>query len=75
MTRKKYKPGAHPNSQANLTFHDGRPLAFGKQKKKRNLSVTEEGWEGLQPIIEELGCSSVSEFLEKVGRREVKVSA
>jgi hypothetical protein len=75
MTQEKYAPGQHPNSQANLTYHEGRPKVFGVQKKKRNLSITEEGWEGLQPIIKELGCSSVSEFLEKVGRGQVKVSA
>lgn len=75
MARKKYAPGLHPNSQANLTYHEGRPQAFGVQKKKRNLTVTEEGWEGLQSILSELDCSSVSEFLEKVGRGQVKVSA
>ena len=75
MARKIYAPGHHPHSQANLTYHEGRPKAFGAQKKKRNLTVTEEGWEGLQPIILELGCESVSEFLEKVGRGQVKILA
>ena len=75
MAEKKYRQGQHPNSKANLTYHHGRPQTFGVQKKKRNLTVTEEGWEGLMPIIEELGCKSVSEFLEKVGRGQVKVSA
>ena len=45
VSEKKYAPGHHPHSQANLTYHEGRPLAFGAQKKKRNLTVTEEGWE------------------------------
>ena len=75
VSEKKYAPGHHPHSQANLTYHEGRPLAFGAQKKKRNLTVTEEGWEGLKSIIKEVGCSSVSEFLEKVGRGQVKISA
>ncbi|MBD2773761.1 hypothetical protein [Iningainema tapete] len=75
MEREKHAPGQHPNSKANLIYHEGRPQAFGAKKRKRNLTVTEEGWEGLQPIIQEVGCSSVSEFLEKLGRGQLKVSA
>lgn len=75
MAGEKYAPGEHPNSKANLIYHEGRPKAFGAKKLKRNLTVTEEGWEGLQPIIKEAGCSSVSEFLEKLGRGQLKVSA
>lgn len=75
MAKTRFKPGEHPNSQANLTYHEGRPLSFGVEKKKRNLTVTEEGWEGLQSVVKDLGCESVSEFLEKVGRGQVKVSA
>ena len=76
MARKKYAPGHHPSSLKNLTYHGGRPKAFDEEeKKKRYLTVTETGWEGLKPIIREIGCSSISEFLEKVGRGQVKVSA
>jgi hypothetical protein len=75
MVHQKYSPGEHPNSQANLVYHEGRPKVFGTKKLKRNLTVTETGWLGLQPIIQQVGCNSVSEFLEKVGRGELKVSA
>ncbi len=71
-TRKeRYTPGQHPNSQANLTYHGGRPKAFGSEKKKRYLSVTDEGWEGATEFARAAGCSSVSEFLEKLGRGQV----
>lgn len=70
---KKYTPGSHPNSRANLTYHKGRPKVFSTTKKKRNLTVTEEGWEGLKPVLESTGCNSVSEFLEKVGRGQIEV--
>ena len=72
MTDKNYSQGKHPHSLANLNYRGGRPLTFDSLKKKRSVSVTEEGWTGLQPVIEELGCKSVSEFLEKVGRGLVK---
>jgi hypothetical protein len=75
MTSNKYSPGHHPNSQANLNYRGGRPKVFDSEKKRRNISVTEEGWEGLQPIVEELGCKSVSDLLEKLGRGVVKLSA
>ena len=75
MARKKkttYKPGEHPNSLANLT-HEGRPKAYGVEKKKRYLSVTEEGWNGVKDIVEMVDCSSVSDLLEKLGRGELKI--
>ena len=68
MTNKKYERGKHPSSLANLNYRGGRPKTFKTKKKQRTLTVTEEGWEGLQPVIEALGCKSVSDFLEKVGR-------
>ena len=66
MTDNNYSLGKHPNSLANLNYRGGRPKTFDSSKKRRSVSVTEEGWEGLQPVIEELGCKSVSDFLEKV---------
>jgi hypothetical protein len=75
MKTQKYSQGQHPKSRANLTYHEGRPLTFGKRKKQHGITVTEEGWEGVKDVVKELGCSSVSDFLEKVGRGEVKVSA
>ena len=73
MTPKNYSQGKHPNRGANLNYRGGRPKTFDSSKKRRSVSVTEEGWSGLQPVIEELGCKSVSDFLEKVGRGLVKV--
>ena len=75
MSTKNYAPGKNPNSLANLTYREGRPRLFDEEKKRRNLSVTEKGWKGLKSVADELGCKSVSEFLEKVGRGQVKVSA
>ncbi len=71
----KYGRGKHPNSLANLTSHKGRPRSFDTPKKKRNIYVTQEGWEGLNPVLQEAGCKSVSELLEKLGRGWIKVSA
>ena len=75
MAEKKYAPGQHPNSRANLNYHEGRPVAFGSRKKTRSITVSEEGWEGAQAVVRELGCSSVSEFMEKLGRGQIKLSA
>jgi hypothetical protein len=75
MANKNYSPGRHPNTLANLTYHEGRPTIFDSPKKRRNVSVTEEGWKGLQPLMEETGCKSVSDLLEKLGRGLVKISA
>ena len=67
-----YKRGKHPNSLANLT-HEGRTKAYDAEKKQRYLSVTEEGWNGVKEIVVEAECKSVSELLEKLGRRELKI--
>ena len=74
---KKYTKGRNPNSLANLQPGKGRkPKGFdGAEKKRRSLTVSDDGWEGILPIIEEVGCSSVSEFLEKLGRGQLKISA
>ena len=72
--KRRYKPGEHPNSQANLTYHGGRPKAYDSDKKQRYLSITEEGWEGAQLIAREAGCSSVSELIEKLGRGQISLT-
>lgn len=72
--KKQFSPGQHPNSQANLTYHSGRPPAYGENKRKRYLSVTDEGWEGTQAVVRAVGCASVSEFLEKLGRGELTIN-
>ncbi len=75
MTRKKYTQGEHPNSLANLTYHKGRKSDFGERKKTRGVSLTDEGWNRMKLLAEEYGCSSVSDFLEKVARGVVEVKA
>jgi hypothetical protein len=73
-TKKKtgFKPGEHPNSLANL-IHEGRPKAYGTDKKQRYLSITEEGWNGAKDIAQMLDCTGVSDLIEKLGRGELKV--
>jgi len=62
----------NPNSLKNL-IHQGRPLAVGEKKKERTVTVSQTGWEGTQAILQSLGCSSVSELLEKLGRKQLTV--
>jgi hypothetical protein len=70
---KKYKPGEHPKSLANLV-HNGRPPAYGTEKKQRYLTITEEGWEGAQAVVKEAGCTSMSDLIEKLGRGHLKIT-
>ena len=73
----KYAKGRHPNSLASLkkSPHSGRPRQFDGQKKSRSLSMTDEGWQGMKEAAKQYGYKSLSEFLEKWGRGEIKVSA
>lgn len=57
----------HPNSLANLN-RKGRAKVFDSDKKKRYLTVTEDGWSGTLKAAQLVGCSSVSDLLEKIGR-------
>lgn len=50
MKPKKYSQGQHPKSRANLTYHEGRSLTFGKHKKQYGITVIEEGWEGVNDV-------------------------
>jgi|GEM_PF-1971640 len=68
-----YKKGKHPNSLANLTSHEGRPQQYKSKKKARSVSITPEGWDGIGELAEQNGCSSKSEFLEKLGRGLIKL--
>ena len=74
MTKKKeksgYAAGKNPASIKNL-IHVGRPSIYDEPKKKRTLSITESGWQGITEAAKEAGCSSVSEYLERVGRGQV----
>jgi len=71
----KHKPGEHPNSLANLNYRGGRSKAFGVEKKQRYLTITDEGWEGIQLVAKAAGCGSVSDLLEKIGRGQIKLPA
>lgn len=66
--------GTHPNSLANLTWKNGRPIKFGAKKVRHCLSISEEGWAGIAQMAEAAGCTSVSDFLEKLGRGELKTA-
>ena len=69
----KYAHGKNPNSLANLKKSEGRPTQYGTEKKRRNVSVTCEGWEGIGELAQKYGCSNKSEFLEKLGRGIIKL--
>ena len=77
MTKIKYPPGKNPNSLKNLQAGYGaKPRGFdSEEKKRRSLTVTDTGWEGMKLVIAEYGCKSVSEFMEKVGRGQLDLSA
>ncbi len=67
-----YPIGKNPKSLQNL-IREGRPsgeVVFGEPKKKRTLTVTETGWKGANVTIKAAGYSSVSEYLERLGRGE-----
>lgn len=68
-----YKRGGNPKSLENLTYHAGRPRTYDEPKKKRYLSVTETGWQGVQELATQLGYSGVSELLEQIGRGEISL--
>lgn len=60
-----------PKSLANLV-HNGQPQTYDEPKRHRRLTVTNIGWDGIQAIAAEHGIS-VSELLEKLGRKQLAV--
>ena len=68
VPRKKsnFKPGENPNSLENL-IHEGRPMVHGQPKKRREVMVTDDGWEGFKALAQRLGLSA-SEVVERLGR-------
>ena len=73
-TSVKHQHGKHPNSLANLTpGSGGRPKTYSEDKKNRQLTVTETGWDGVKEIAVMLNCNGVSDLLEKLGRGELKI--
>ena len=80
MGRKKsqYPPGRHPNTLASLKekhYEGGRPREFDTPKKARGVTLTDEAWDNIKVLAKERGYRSTSEFLEMLGRGEVKLSA
>ena len=72
-SKTKHKPGTHPNSIANLNYHQGRKPDYGEAKKRRAFSMTNEGWEKISNIAHQLGCSSPSDLCEKIARGQIKL--
>ncbi|MBW4660979.1 MAG: hypothetical protein KME15_20070 [Drouetiella hepatica Uher 2000/2452] len=76
MSDPEYPPGKHPASLQNLakTSRPGRSQSYGEAKKTREVSITETGWEGVKTLAHELNCKSVSELIERLGRRELHIT-
>lgn len=70
-TQKVRGAGRHPNSQANLTYHEGRPPIYGETKKTHSVRITETGWDGLRALAQQQGCDSIAELLERLGRGSI----
>ncbi len=63
----------NPKSLENLT-HEGRPRKYDEPKKQRRLSLTDQAWENLKNLSEELGFTSVSEMIEELARGTLTIS-
>ncbi len=70
MQEKKVKPGKHPNSLKNLKL-GGNKLRYEQPKKRRCISLTDEGWDKCRQLIKQNFDLSVSEFMEQLGRGEI----
>ena len=72
------KPGARisPNSLANLELGrrkgHGRGLDYEQRKKTHGVTITDQGWKGLESLANQAGVS-ISEFLERLGRGVITV--
>ena len=67
----KHKQGQHPNSISNLS-REGRPRKYNDNKKRRNITVTDEGWSGFEKLAKKYGVSK-SDIVERIGRGEIKL--
>jgi hypothetical protein len=75
MPKKESKPtraNINPRSLENLR-HEGRLPAFEEEKKRRNLTVTDSGWEGAMAVAKTLDCRGISELIELIGRGQLRV--
>lgn len=59
----------NPRSLQNLK-HEGRPLSYSERKERHNVSVTPQGWNGVEALASETG-RTVSGLLESFGRGEL----
>lgn len=75
MGTNKDKHKIHPNSLANLTKHDGRPQQYEAKKQNKSICITPQSWEALAQLAEKHGCSSRSDFIEKLARGVIKLRA
>ena len=66
-TRGKYK-----GRKDNPPNPDGRPWVYEEPKKRRNLTVTQTGWDEVQEIAKTYNMS-VSELLERLARGEFEL--
>ena len=62
----------NPISLKNLT-NSGSKQRYNEQKKRRQLSITDTGWNASKAIAKEQHQLSVLEMLEKIGRGELLV--
>lgn len=60
----------NPKSLKNLEAR-GRTPDWDEPKQRRYLSVTDTGFDGALKLARSLGCNSVSDFLEEVGRHKL----
>jgi hypothetical protein len=68
MNKKKIgdKRGSNPNSLENLK--PGSQPKYGERKRPLQLTVTPTAISGAQQVALELGCSTLSELVERIGR-------
>ena len=60
--------GSNPNSRANLLTEP----RYGEKKKTLTLSVTPTGKEEAIRIATDLGCRSLSDLIEQIGRGKLR---
>ncbi len=65
--------GKHPNSLENLKKR-GNKAKYNQPKRQRSVSLTDEGWSLCKNEIKTALGLSVSEFLEQIGRGEIKIN-
>lgn len=71
-TESNYKPGENPKSLKNLEKR-GRTPVYDEHKKRREVIVTETGWEGFKQLAKDVGLSA-SELIERLGRGTVQLA-